>query len=49
MPYNSKRPLVSVVSVTLNSAQTIENAEHSVAKQTYPNIEHIIKDGFSTA
>jgi len=37
----------SIVTVSLNSEECIENAIVSVAKQTYPNKEHIIIDGGS--
>jgi glycosyltransferase involved in cell wall biosynthesis len=37
----------SIVTVCYNSAQTIEDTLHSVAAQTWPNIEHILVDGGS--
>lgn len=43
-----KKPLVSVVSMSMNSSQFIEETISSVRKQTYNNIEHIIIDGGST-
>jgi glycosyltransferase len=39
---------VSLVTVVLNNAETIENAITSVAEQTYQDIEYIIVDGEST-
>lgn len=41
-------PLVSIITVCLNSAKTIEQTIQSVVNQTYPNIEYIIIDGEST-
>lgn len=40
--------LVSVITVCLNSEETIERTIQSVMKQTYPNIEYIVIDGMST-
>jgi glycosyltransferase involved in cell wall biosynthesis len=39
---------ISIVTVTLNSEEYLEQAIQSVAAQTYPNIEHIVIDGGST-
>lgn len=39
---------VSIVTVTYNSAATIEEALNSVDLQSYENIEHIVVDGGST-
>jgi glycosyltransferase involved in cell wall biosynthesis len=41
-------PKVSIITATYNSAATVKDTLESVAKQTYPNIEHIIVDGLST-
>ncbi|MDC0108735.1 glycosyltransferase [Amylibacter sp.] len=43
-----KPPLVSIVTITFNSEQSISRTLSSVASQTYRTIEHIIKDGRST-
>jgi glycosyltransferase involved in cell wall biosynthesis len=39
---------ISIITVSFNSAQTIEDTLKSVATQSYKNIEHIIVDGAST-
>jgi len=39
---------ISIITVTYNSAGTISDTIKSVLAQTYPNIEYIIVDGFST-
>ena len=41
-------PKISVITVSLNSAATIESTINSVASQNYPNIEYIIVDGLSS-
>jgi len=43
-----KSPLVSVVSMSLNSSRYVKETIESVRKQSYQNIEHIIIDGGST-
>lgn len=43
----TRRPLVSIVTVTYNSESTIEDTLHSVQSQDWPEIEHIIVDGNS--
>jgi glycosyltransferase involved in cell wall biosynthesis len=40
--------LVSIITVTYNSAATIAETMRSVEEQDYPHIEHIIVDGLST-
>ena len=42
------RPLVSIVTPTLNQGAYIEHALRSVRRQSYPSIEHIVIDGGST-
>ena len=42
------RPTISIITVTYNRADTLEQTIASVAGQTYPNIEYIIIDGGST-
>lgn len=41
-------PKVSVVTVVLNNRAFVSDAIESVLAQTYPNIEHIVKDGGSS-
>lgn len=38
---------VSIITATYNSAATVADTLHSIQKQTYPAIEHIIIDGLS--
>jgi glycosyltransferase involved in cell wall biosynthesis len=44
----SERPLVSIVTPSLDQAGTIAQTLQSVREQTYPSIEHIVVDGGST-
>jgi glycosyltransferase involved in cell wall biosynthesis len=39
---------ISIITVCYNAEKTIEDTLKSIAKQTYPNIEHIVVDGNST-
>jgi glycosyltransferase involved in cell wall biosynthesis len=41
-------PRLTIITPTLNSAQTLERAILSVINQNYPNLEYIIVDGGST-
>lgn len=45
---SEEKPLVSIVTITLESEKHIAAAVGSVLAQTYPNIEHIVVDGGST-
>jgi glycosyltransferase involved in cell wall biosynthesis len=38
---------ISIITITLNSAKTVEDTIKSIYKQTYPNIEYIVVDGGS--
>jgi glycosyltransferase involved in cell wall biosynthesis len=42
------KPLVTVITVCYNSANSLERALQSVAIQDWPNVEHIVIDGGST-
>ena len=42
------QPIVSIITVTLNSEATLEKTIQSVRKQTYTNIEYLIIDGNSS-
>jgi glycosyltransferase involved in cell wall biosynthesis len=42
------RPLISVVSPTLNASAFVRDLLASVDHQTYPNVEHVVVDGCST-
>lgn len=43
-----KRPLLSIITVTYNAAQSLEATLKSVANQTYTSVEYILIDGAST-
>lgn len=45
---NSDNPLVSIITICLNSEKTIEQTIQSVINQTYNSIEYLIIDGGST-
>lgn len=45
---NSVSPKISIITCTYNSAHFLHQALQSVEEQTYPNIEHIFNDAFST-
>ena len=36
---------LSIITITLNSEETIRDTLNSVLSQTYKNIEHIVVDG----
>ena len=42
------KPLISVITVTLNSEKTLAKAIESVLNQTYDKVEYIVMDGGST-
>ncbi len=44
----TERPLVSIVTPTLNQGRFIEGTIRSIRNQTYDNLEHIVVDGGST-
>ncbi len=46
--YCDKKPIVSVIVSTFNSSKTIDICLESVRKQSYPNIELIVIDKYST-
>ena len=42
------KPKISIITISYNSEETIEEAIRSVLAQTYPHIEYLIIDGLST-
>lgn len=48
MNQQNNKPLVSIITPTLNSERFIGDNINSILSQTYPNIEHIIIDGGSS-
>src|SRR6056297_2232223 len=42
-----KNPLISIITVSYNSGEFIEDTINSVLNQTYDNIEHVVIDGKS--
>jgi len=44
----SPHPKISIITCTYNCAQHLEKALRSVEQQTYPHIEHIFNDAFSS-
>jgi glycosyltransferase len=45
---NRNKPLVSIITPSYNSEETISQTIKSISSQTYPNIEHIVIDGNSS-
>ena len=43
-----EKPLISVITVVFNGAETLRDTIESVAMQSYENVEHIVLDGCST-
>ena len=48
MSKQASGPRVSIVTVSLNQGEYLEDTLRSVREQTYPNIEHVVMDGGST-
>ena len=42
-----EQPVVSIITVTLNAAETLDRTIQSVINQTYKNLEYIVIDGGS--
>ena len=40
-------PKISIITITYNSAKTVEETIKSVVSQNYPNLEYLIIDGGS--
>jgi glycosyltransferase involved in cell wall biosynthesis len=47
MPLDTDQPLVSIITVCLNSEEYLEQTVESVSRQSYGNIEYIVVDGGS--
>jgi glycosyltransferase involved in cell wall biosynthesis len=47
MPSSAAQPLVSIITVCLNSEEYLEQTIESVSRQSYGNIEYIVVDGGS--
>lgn len=45
---DQQKPLITVITVVFNGAQTLERSILSVINQTYDNVEYVIVDGGST-
>lgn len=45
---DTAQPLITVITVTRNNARGLARTLASVAAQTYPHIQHIVVDGYST-
>ncbi|MFY0659608.1 MAG: glycosyltransferase [Shimia sp.] len=45
---SAEKPLISVITVCWNSAETIEQTIRSIQSQTYDNVEYIVVDGNSS-
>lgn len=43
-----EKPLISVITVVFNGAETLRDTIESIAMQSYENVEHIVLDGGST-
>lgn len=48
VPYSSRLPVISVITVCFNARRTIEQTFQSLINQNYGNIEYIVVDGGST-
>ena len=46
--FSGERPVVSIVTVALNAARTLERTIASVQAQTFQSVEHVLVDGGST-
>jgi len=47
-PSNNESPTITIITVCLNSAPTIENTIRSVLRQKEPHVEYLVIDGAST-